>query len=137
MSQTATVQDFAPLPQYRQTTTSNDHWITVTTVKTESDGSTTQRSQIISKRQKPVAGCNSRLNSMEEETTFQVNQEQVEQALEQFDFDDYLLSQLDTLYQRSQALQVRYQVYLINSEEILTNAQTINQEPSGKAQSRS
>ena len=56
---------------------------------------------------------------MEEETTFQVDQEQVKQAIEQFDFDDYLLSQLDTLYERSQALQVRYQVYVINSEEIL------------------
>ncbi|NEP57799.1 MAG: hypothetical protein F6K31_12375, partial [Symploca sp. SIO2G7] len=43
---------------------------------------------------KPVAGCNSRLNFMEEETTFQVDTEQVEQALEQFDFDDYLLSHL-------------------------------------------
>ncbi|NER47578.1 MAG: hypothetical protein F6J92_12910 [Symploca sp. SIO1A3] len=58
---------------------------------------------------------------MEEQTTFQVDQEIVEQALEQFDFDDYLLNQLDTLYERSQALQVRYQVYLINSEEILNN----------------
>ncbi|NEQ65380.1 MAG: hypothetical protein F6K21_07765 [Symploca sp. SIO2D2] len=59
---------------------------------------------------------------MEEETTFQVDTEQVEQAIEQFDFDDYLLAQLDTLYERSQALQVQYQVYLINSEDILTNA---------------
>jgi hypothetical protein len=59
---------------------------------------------------------------MDEETTFQVDTEQVEQALEQFDFDDYLLSQLDTLYQRSQALQVRYQVYLINAQNILNNA---------------
>ena len=59
---------------------------------------------------------------MEEETTFQVDQEQVEQAIEQFDFDDYLLTQLDTLYERSQALQVQYQVYLINSSDILTNA---------------
>ena len=59
---------------------------------------------------------------MDDETTFQVSEEQVEQAIEQFDFDDYLLSQLDTLYERSQALQVQYQVYLINSEDILTNA---------------
>ena len=59
---------------------------------------------------------------MDEEITFQVDQEQVEQAIEQFDFDDYLLSQLDTLYERSQALQIQYQVYLINSEDILTNA---------------
>ena len=59
---------------------------------------------------------------MDDETTFQVDQELVEQAIEQFDFDDYLLSQLDTLYERSQALQVQYQVYLINSSDILTNA---------------
>ena len=59
---------------------------------------------------------------MDEETTFQVDQELVEQAIEQFDFDDYLLSQLDTLYERSQALQIQYQVYLINSSDILTNA---------------
>jgi hypothetical protein len=59
---------------------------------------------------------------MEEEATFQVDQELVEETLQQFDFDDYLLTQLDTLYERSQALQVRYQVYLINSEDILTNA---------------
>ena len=59
---------------------------------------------------------------MDDETTFQVDQELVEQAIEQFDFDDYLLSQLDTLYERSQALQVQYQVYLINSSGILTNA---------------
>ena len=59
---------------------------------------------------------------MEEEVTFQVDQELVEQSLEQFDFDDYLLDQLEAIHQRSQALQVRYQVYLINSEDILTNA---------------
>ena len=56
---------------------------------------------------------------MDEEITFQVDEEQVEQAIEQFDFDDYLLSQLDTLYERMKALQIQYQVYLINSEEIL------------------
>ena len=44
---------------------------------------------------------------MDEEITFQVDEEQVEQAIEQFDFDDYLLSQLDTLYERSKALQIR------------------------------
>ncbi|NEP61855.1 MAG: hypothetical protein F6K31_33705 [Symploca sp. SIO2G7] len=59
---------------------------------------------------------------MEEETTFQVDTEQVEQALEQFDFDDYLLSHLEAIHQRMKALEVRYKVYLINSEEILTNA---------------
>ena len=56
---------------------------------------------------------------MEEETTFQVDEEQVEQGLEQFDFDDYLLDQLEAIHQRMKALQVRYQVYVINSEEIL------------------
>ena len=59
---------------------------------------------------------------MEEERTFQVDQELVEQALEQFDFDDYLLDQLEAIHQRIKALEVRYQVYLINSIEILTNA---------------
>ena len=59
---------------------------------------------------------------MEEETTFQVDTEQVESALEQFDFDDYLLSQLEAIHQRIKALEVRYQVYLINSEDILNNA---------------
>jgi|GEM_PF-4992857 len=59
---------------------------------------------------------------MEEEVTFQVDTKQVEQALEQFDFDDYLLDQLEAIHQRSQALQVQYQVYLINSSDILTNA---------------
>ena len=59
---------------------------------------------------------------MEEETTFQVDQEQVEQALEQFDFDDYLLDQLEAIHQRMKSLEVRYQVYLINSIDILTNA---------------
>ena len=56
---------------------------------------------------------------MEEETTFQVDEEQVEQGLEQFDFDDYLLDQLEAIHQRMKALQIQYQVYLINSEEIL------------------
>ena len=59
---------------------------------------------------------------MDEETTFQVDTEQVEQALEQFDFDDYLLDQLEAIHQRIKALQVRYEVYLIKSEEILKNA---------------
>lgn len=59
---------------------------------------------------------------MEEETTFQVDLHQVEQAIEQFDFDDYLLDQLEAIHQRIKALEVRYQVYLINSEDILTNA---------------
>ncbi|NEQ65381.1 MAG: hypothetical protein F6K21_07770 [Symploca sp. SIO2D2] len=50
MSQTTTVQDFAPLPTYRQTTNSNTTWIAVTTVKTDPNGSTTQHLKIISKR---------------------------------------------------------------------------------------
>ena len=62
---------------------------------------------------------------MDEETTFQVDTELVEQALEQFDFDDYLLDQLEAIHQRMKALQVRYEVYLIKSEEILNNAKTL------------
>ena len=62
---------------------------------------------------------------MDEETTFQVDTELVEQALEQFDFDDYLLDQLEAIHQRMKALQVRYEVYLIKSEEILKNAKTL------------
>ncbi|NEP12037.1 MAG: hypothetical protein F6K14_17875 [Symploca sp. SIO2C1] len=50
MAQTATEQDFAPLPTYQQTTSSNDTWIAVVTVKTNPDGSKHQRLQIISKR---------------------------------------------------------------------------------------
>ena len=50
MPQTTTVQDFQPLPTYTQSRISNDNWIAVTTVKTESDGTITQHSQIISKR---------------------------------------------------------------------------------------
>ena len=42
MSQAATDKDFAPLPNYQQTTTQNDSWINVTLTKTDSDGSTTQ-----------------------------------------------------------------------------------------------
>ena len=44
------VRDFQPLPEYTQSTTSNDHWVNVTTTRTDSDGSTTQSFQIISKR---------------------------------------------------------------------------------------
>ena len=47
MTQTTTAQDFAPLPTYQQTKTSNETWIAVATVKTDHDGSTTQRLQII------------------------------------------------------------------------------------------
>ncbi|NES18151.1 MAG: hypothetical protein F6K41_04295 [Symploca sp. SIO3E6] len=50
MTQTTTAQDFEPLPTYQQTKTSNESWIAVATVKSEADGTTTQRLQIISKR---------------------------------------------------------------------------------------
>ncbi|NEP13933.1 MAG: hypothetical protein F6K14_27775 [Symploca sp. SIO2C1] len=50
MSQTTTAQDFAPLPQYSQTKTSNQTWVNVTTTRTDPDGSTTHHSQIISKQ---------------------------------------------------------------------------------------
>ena len=50
MSQTTTVQDFAPLPTYQQTTNSNEIWIAVTITRTDPDGSITQHSQIISRR---------------------------------------------------------------------------------------
>jgi hypothetical protein len=43
-------EDFQPLPQFTQSTTSNDHWVNVTTTRTDPDGSTTQSLQIISKR---------------------------------------------------------------------------------------
>ncbi|NER50969.1 MAG: hypothetical protein F6J92_30735 [Symploca sp. SIO1A3] len=50
MAQPNTEQDFPPLPQYRQSKTSNQTWVNVTTTRTDPDGTTTQRSQIISKR---------------------------------------------------------------------------------------
>jgi hypothetical protein len=43
-------QDFQPLPQFTQSTTSNDHWVNVTTTRTDPDGSTTQSFQIITKK---------------------------------------------------------------------------------------
>ncbi|NEP62984.1 MAG: hypothetical protein F6K31_39750 [Symploca sp. SIO2G7] len=49
MAQTATEQDFAPLPQYRQSKTSNQTWVSVTTTRIDPDGSTTQHSVIINK----------------------------------------------------------------------------------------
>jgi hypothetical protein len=42
--------DFAPLPQYTETSTSNGSWVNVTVTKTESDGSTTQVSNIVAKK---------------------------------------------------------------------------------------
>jgi hypothetical protein len=49
-SQYSPVQDFQPLPQFTQTTTSNEQWVNVTTTRTDSDGSVSQSLQIISKR---------------------------------------------------------------------------------------
>jgi hypothetical protein len=43
-------QDFAPLPTYQETSTSNGSWVNVTITKTESDGSKTQVSNIVSKK---------------------------------------------------------------------------------------
>lgn len=42
-------QDFAPLPQYDQTTVKNDSWVNVTVTRTDPDGSTTQTSTILPK----------------------------------------------------------------------------------------
>jgi hypothetical protein len=50
MSQPITDKDFQPLPSYTQTTTKNDFWVNVTLTKTDSDGTVTQTSSIISKR---------------------------------------------------------------------------------------
>jgi hypothetical protein len=49
-SQYSPIQDFQPLPTYTQSTTSNDHWMNVTTTRTDPDGSVSQSFQIISKR---------------------------------------------------------------------------------------
>ncbi len=51
MTQSTAVQDFQPLPQYNQVKIHNQTWISVTTTRIDPDGSTTQRSQIISKPQ--------------------------------------------------------------------------------------
>jgi hypothetical protein len=50
MSQSQQNQEFKPLPQYTQVTTSNDAWITVTTVRIEANGDRVQTSAIISKQ---------------------------------------------------------------------------------------
>ena len=47
---TTVEQDFTPPPQYTQTKTSNEHWVNVTTTRTDPDGTTTQSLHIISKR---------------------------------------------------------------------------------------
>lgn len=43
-------EDFQPLPEYTQTRTSNEHWVNVTTTRTDSDGTVSQSIQIISKK---------------------------------------------------------------------------------------
>ena len=50
MAQSTTTQDFEPSPQYSQTKTSNQTWISVVTTRIDHDGTTTQHLQIISKR---------------------------------------------------------------------------------------
>ncbi|NES18152.1 MAG: hypothetical protein F6K41_04300 [Symploca sp. SIO3E6] len=55
---------------------------------------------------------------MEEEATFQVNEAQVEETFEQFDFDDYLLDLLETVDDKQQKLQVLHGVFQHKSEEL-------------------
>ena len=50
MAQSTTEQDFQPLPQYKQSQTSNQTWVSVTTTRIDPDGTTTQHLKIISKR---------------------------------------------------------------------------------------
>jgi hypothetical protein len=42
-------QDFAPLPQYSQTTTKNESWVNVTVTRTDPDGSKSQVLTIVPK----------------------------------------------------------------------------------------
>jgi len=35
-------EDFQPLPQYTQSVSTNESWVAITTVRTDSDGSITQ-----------------------------------------------------------------------------------------------
>jgi hypothetical protein len=46
----AKTDDFQPLPTYKETSISNSNWVNVTLTKTESDGTTTQVSNIVSKK---------------------------------------------------------------------------------------
>ena len=55
---------------------------------------------------------------MEEETTFQVDQDQVEETFEQFDFDDYLLDLLEQIDNYQQNLQVKHGIFTHKSEEL-------------------
>jgi len=43
-------QDFAPLPTYKETTIANQSYVNLTITKTESDGTKTQTSIIVSKK---------------------------------------------------------------------------------------
>ena len=43
-------QDFAPLPTYQETSTSNQSWVNVTVTKTDGDGNVSQTSTIMSKK---------------------------------------------------------------------------------------
>jgi hypothetical protein len=49
-SQYSPIQDFQPLPTYSQSIAKNETWVVVTQTKTESDGTRTQTSSIVSKR---------------------------------------------------------------------------------------
>ena len=60
---------------------------------------------------------------MEEETTFQVDQTQVEETFEQFDFDDYLLDLLETVDNQQQKLQILHGVFKHKSEELKCQGQ--------------
>jgi hypothetical protein len=42
-------QDFAPLPQYSQTTTKNESWVNVTLTRSNPDGSKSQVATILPK----------------------------------------------------------------------------------------
>ncbi|NEP59771.1 MAG: hypothetical protein F6J96_34110 [Symploca sp. SIO1C2] len=55
---------------------------------------------------------------MEEEATRQVDTDQVEEAFEQFDFDDYLLDLLEAVDDQQQKLQVSHGVFQHKSEEL-------------------
>ncbi|NER95071.1 MAG: hypothetical protein F6J86_14745 [Symploca sp. SIO1B1] len=55
---------------------------------------------------------------MEEEATFQVDQDQIEEAFEQFDFDDYLLDLLYSIDNHQQNLQVKHGIFTHKSEDL-------------------
>ncbi|NES18499.1 MAG: hypothetical protein F6K41_06125 [Symploca sp. SIO3E6] len=55
---------------------------------------------------------------MEEEATRQVDQNQVEETFEQFDFDDYLLDLLEAVDDQQQKLQVLHGVFTHKSEDL-------------------